>query len=306
MSMKQKGLGRGLDVLFKGGRELEQETEPQKLPLAALLPNPAQPRRHFAEGALEDLAASIRSQGVLQPILVRPVGGSIPPRYEIVAGERRWRAAKIAGLVEIPALVRELSDQETLAVALIENLQREGLNPLEEARGFLQLKEQFGLSQEDLAQKLGKSRSSIANSLRLMNLSETARQDLALGRLSAGHARALLAVPDPEDQESLRQKIVAEGLSVRDAEALAASFKESRPSGEEAEFAGPEKKHSQPGKPKPQSALLMDWQDKVNQATGITVKISGKETKGRISLCYASKEEFLRLLSRLGVEGVAR
>ncbi len=186
-------------------------------PIGQLRRNPDQPRKRFDEGDLEDLAASIRSKGVLQPIVVRPIKGE-SDAFQIVAGERRWRAAQKAGLHEVPILVRELSDQEVLEIAIIENVQRADLNPMEEAKAYQALIDQFGHKQEDIAKAVGKSRPHVANTLRLLALPERVRDLVAEQQLSAGHARAIAAAPDPE---ALAQKIVDLGLTVREAEALA-------------------------------------------------------------------------------------
>ena len=306
VSTQQRGLGRGLDALFKSGREQETGAAVQKVPLSALSANPQQPRRHFASQPLEELAESIKSQGVLQPILVRPLTGETPPRYEIVAGERRWRAAQKAGLVEVPVVVRELSDQETLVIALVENLQREDLNPMEEARGFAQLKEEFGLSQEDLAQRVNKSRSAIANSMRLLGLPEAAREDLAQGRFSAGHARALLTVSDPEAQEVLRLRMVRDHLSVREAEFLAAAWKESGAFPEEGSIPRTGGKRRTRGE-EPSAGPAMRGsmgalQEDLARCLSLPVKVAGDVNKGKISVAFNSKEELDRLVALFGLE----
>jgi ParB family chromosome partitioning protein len=179
-----------------------------------LRPNPRQPRAHFEEGALEELARSIETNGLLQPILVRPAGGE----YEIIAGERRWRAAQKAGLQRVPVLVKEAIDAEMVELALVENLQRADLNPVEEARAYKLLIEELGLKQEEVARKVGKDRTTVANALRLLSLGETALQALEGGAISVGHAKALLAQRRREDQEALLSLIVSKGLSVREAE----------------------------------------------------------------------------------------
>lgn len=209
MSARPRGLGRGLDALLP---RVEQGT--QRLNVSQLSPSALQPRKTFDEEALADLTASVKEKGVLQPILVRPV----PDGFEIVAGERRFQAATRAGLTTVPVIVRELSDQEALELAIIENLQRENLNPLEEAEAFEQLME-FGLNQEAVSQAVGKSRSAIANSLRLLALPPLAREALATGQISAGHGRAILAQPE-SDRDWAVQRIVEKSLSVRQAEGL--------------------------------------------------------------------------------------
>ena len=320
MSKVQSGLGRGLDALFRNNEAAlgaassapQNKNEISFAPLDALIPNPKQPRQHFAEAALEELAASIRSQGIVQPLLVRPSGNA---RYEIVAGERRWRAAKLAGLTEVPVLVRKLSDMEVMAAALIENLQREDLNPMEEAGAMAALKEQFGLSQEELASALGKSRPTVANALRLLNLSAEAREHLTQGRISAGHARAVLSLPTPEMQAELLLHIVQDALTVRDAEYAVTLHKE--------EGAFPwERAAAETASPLPVSALpvdtapplsakktlrkakslfLQNMQTLLRRNLNVRAGISGTEASGRISLTYRSREELYMLLQRLGV-----
>ncbi len=212
-----KRLGRGLSALLP-----EAEGELRTVPIEAIVPSPFQPRRRFSEEELAELAASIRARGILQPLLVREIA---PETYELVAGERRLRAARMAGLAEVPVLVKNLSDEEALSVALIENLQREDLNPLEEAEGYRRLMEEFGFSQEEVAQKVGKDRSTVANALRLLRLPEEIQEDLWEGRLSAGHARALLALEDRETMLAAREEILRRGLSVRETERLVRRLK---------------------------------------------------------------------------------
>ena len=227
MTSGNRGLGRGLDALLGGVKEDEkissESAEVRMIPVGNITPNPHQPRREFSEEGLNDLAASIKTRGVLQPVLVRSLGSG---RYELVAGERRLRASKQAGLVEIPTLIREMTDQESLAIALIENLQREDLNAVEEALGYQRLQQEFGLSQEELARQVGKSRSAVANSLRLLNLPDSVQQDIQQNAISAGHGRAIMAVSDEEMQDALHHRIVDNGLTVRQAEAQAAFCKQ--------------------------------------------------------------------------------
>ena len=216
MAKPKKDLGMGLDALFS-----ENDTgnlQARVLRLTEISPNKAQPRRDFDEKALETLAESIRQHGVLQPILVRPLtsGG-----YQIVAGERRWRASRMAGLEEMPVYIRELSELETARLALVENLQREDLNPVEEALGYKRLMDESGITQDELAKIVGKSRSAVANSLRLLGLDPKTTELLRGGEISPGHARALLAVEDVAAREELARRIVREDLSVRQVEALA-------------------------------------------------------------------------------------
>ena len=325
MAAISTGLGKGLDALIRETSEARDLSGVQVLLLKDIIPNPNQPRRKFNEKALEELAASIRSQGILQPLLVRPCGPAKPGKYEIVAGERRWRASQLAGLTEIPVLIRSFSAQDTLAAALIENLQREDLNPIEEALGIQTLKDEFGLSQDDLAKKIGKSRSAIANSLRLLSLPEGTRKDLADGRLSAGHARSLLAISDPQAQDRLKALIIDRHLSVREAEGLAAAWKEKDASEfdllltafaddegktaaggtfqpQEAAPSSPDRgpaTASEGKKSRPQSARLLEIQARISGLLNTAVRVTGKEDKGKISLSYNSKEELEALLARL-------
>lgn len=334
MALHPTGLGKGLDALIRETHDARESNGVQMLRLDDIVPNPRQPRRNFNEKALEELAASIRSQGLLQPLLVRPTGPATPNKYEIVAGERRWRASRIAGLAEVPVLVRSFSAQDTLAAALIENLQREDLNPIEEALGLQTLKEEFGLSQDELAQKLGKSRPAIANSLRLLSLPESMRPLIAEGRLSAGHARTLLSITDPRAQEYLKNLILESRLSVREAEGLASGWKETGKftlSGvttdelplletySETEQAGELEESAEPGaeagaepaanrmeekKTKPQSARILEIQNRIGDLFQIPVRVTGKETRGKISFSYNSKEELEQLLERLSAHAL--
>ncbi len=215
----KKRLGRGLAALI--GDDTSEESVVQDvrslrhMPIDLLKASPNNPRKHFADSELEDLARSIRDKGLLQPIVVRPLAGG---EYEIVAGERRWRAAQRAGIHDVPVLIRELSDGEALEIALIENIQRSDLNALEEARAYGLLMEQFSYTQQQLADSIGKSRSHIANTMRLMNLPDSVRKEIEAGNLTAGHARALVATDSPAE---LADKIIKLGLSVREAEGLA-------------------------------------------------------------------------------------
>ena len=310
-------LGRGLDALFRNNDNAPGQPQRQNalslVPLASLVPNPRQPRKHFAPEALEELAASIRSQGIVQPLLVRPAGNA---RYEIAAGERRWRAAQLAGLTEVPVLVRQLSDMEILAIALIENLQREDINPLEEARAMGTLRDQFGLSQEALATTLGKSRPAVANALRLLNLSAEAHDALEQGHISAGHARAVLSLGSLDAQSELLRHCIQDPLNVRDAEYAAAFWKEEGVfpwlTVEEDDHATiqTQAQHADQSaalaRPLPQrktkSPLLQNVQKRLRQDLKIHASISGSEARGRISLNYQSQEELYALLRRLGID----
>ena len=320
MASQHTGLGKGLGALIRETSTTRVASDVHTLPIKDLVPNVNQPRRTFTEKSLTELADSIKVQGVLQPILVRPLEGEQNGKYEIIAGERRWRASKLAGLVEVPVYVKTLSNQETLAAALVENIQREDLNPIEEALAIQTLKDSFALSQEDLAVKLGKSRSAIANSLRLLALPESLRKDIVDGLLSAGHARALLSISETKAQEYLRNLVLEENLSVREAEGLAATWKQTGSfvvADVEALVQGainvggvPAPAHDSAAAPtlaepaakqraKPQSQALLHVQTQVSQALGADVKVTGKETKGKISITYTSKEELEALLQKL-------
>jgi ParB family chromosome partitioning protein len=213
-SPSRRGLGRGLEVLLGGAGE----TELAKLPLGQIQANPRQPRRKVDAEALSGLAESVRAQGIIQPVVVRPIEGG---RYELIAGERRWRAAKAAGLATVPALVRETDDRESLLLALVENVAREDLSAVEEARAYALLQDEFALSLGDVAERVGRSKPSVSNRLRLLELPDDLLDLVERGQLSEGHARAVLAVPGNEERRALARRIVREGLSVRAAERAA-------------------------------------------------------------------------------------
>lgn len=221
MAKRKGGLGRGLDAIF-----IQNETEDGgntvTLKISEIEPNHNQPRRDFDEDALNALADSIKAHGLIQPILVKPLFGG---GYQIVAGERRYRACQLAGITEVPVTIRELTEEETMEIALIENLQREDLNPIEEALGYKALMDEHGLSQEEVAEAVGKSRPAVANTLRLINLPEKLSGMVSEGKLSAGHARALLAVENTKDMEDLADEIINSDLSVRQVEKLVKQFK---------------------------------------------------------------------------------
>ena len=296
MASAKRGLGRGLDALLQGFGDEPEAPGIAMVSIETIRANPNQPRRDFEVEALNELADSIRSSGVLQPILVRPVRGE-EYLYELVAGERRWRASQIAELQEVPALVRELDDQESLAIALIENLQREDLNPIEESMGLKRLQEQFSLTQEDLAERVGKSRSAIANTLRLMQLPESIQMDIRTGAMTAGHGRSLLAVTDPEAQEVFRLRILEKGLCVRETEAVAAYWKRMGAlPGDDAPSVASKKKVAVPP-PKE----VVDLGRRIGHAVGGNAQIRGSLDKGSIILPYSTPQELEGLLGALGV-----
>ncbi|WP_461210817.1 ParB/RepB/Spo0J family partition protein [Desulfocurvus sp. DL9XJH121] len=298
MAAAKRGLGRGLDALLQGFGDESNAPEIAMVPIGHIRANPNQPRRDFEEESLNELADSIRSSGVLQPILVRPIQGE-EFLYELVAGERRWRASQLAELVEVPALVRELDDQESLAIALIENLQREDLNPIEEAMGLKRLQEQFSLTQEELAERVGKSRSAIANTLRLMQLPDAIQLDIRKGNMTAGHGRSLLAVTEAADQEEFRLRILDKGLSVRETEAVAAYWKRMGvlPGDGSAPSAAKRKAPAAPP-----SKEVVDLGRRISHVVGATAQVRGTMDKGSIVLAYASQDELEVLLEYLGVD----
>jgi len=288
---KKRGLGRGLSALMADVSEPDKGasaslTADQNIPIEQIHPNPNQPRKRFESAPLDDLVASIKEKGVLQPLIVRPSGDG----YEIVAGERRWRAAQQAQLHSLPVLVRDFSDTEVLEVAIIENIQRADLNPVEEAAGYRQLMDRFGHTQEKMAEALGKSRSHIANLLRLLQLPPSVQSYLADGTLSAGHARALITADDPE---GLARKVISGGLSVRETEAL---VKKAAQSGNENIFSGDRKKKV-PVKDADTRALESD----LSAATGVKVLLTHKPDgeSGHLTLHYETLEQLDDLCRKL-------
>lgn len=286
---RQGGLGRGLDALLPAAADGQGGL--RHLRLGEIVPNRRQPRGGFDEQGLEELAHSLRRVGMLQPVLVR----SLPDgRYELVAGERRLRAARMAGLEEIPAIVRTTGDGELLTEALVENIHRVDLNPLEEAAALQQLLDDFGLTHEELATRLGKSRPAITNTLRLLSLTPTLQQRIANGTLSPGHARALLSVKDAAVQERLAQRVIAEGLSVRATEELARKA-------EEAPTPSPAASRSRKGKSTtpPTPSGLEHVAERLGDALATQVRLEGSEERGRIVVEFAGREDLERLLRLL-------
>jgi ParB family chromosome partitioning protein len=282
-------LGRGLAALIgDAGDEtaaIERTRGQRRVPIEFLRPNPRNPRRHFNDIELDELSTSIRAKGILQPILVRAVAGAADA-YEIIAGERRWRAAQRAGLHDVPVLLLEIGDKEALEIAIIENVQRADLNPLEEAMGYDSLIEQFSYAQADLAKIVGKSRSHIANTLRLMKLPESVKRYLAEGKLTAGHARALLASDNPE---ALARQIIEKGLNVRDVEALA---------GAQAEARGKTAKRRPRGA---KSADVRALEKKLSEILGLQVEINHRASGGDLRIRYRTLEQLDAVCRKLGV-----
>ena len=280
----ERGLGRGLGALLGDAALQSQEGGSLSLPISQVEPSLKQPRKRFEEDSLQDLADSIRANGIIQPLAVRRLSSGY---YQIIAGERRWRAAKLAGLTEVPAVILEADDRKVMELALIENLQREDLNPIEEAGGYKSLMEDYGLTQEEAARRVGKSRSAVANALRLLALPDPVRQLLEEGKLSAGHARAILSVPSGEAQMKLAKKVVADGLSVRQTEALAKRL------GEGARTAPPQKTDDL-------SIYDRAAEKDLGARLGRKVHIVRGKRKGKIELEYYNSDDLNALLDLLG------
>lgn len=283
--MAKKGLGKGLGMLFEidgGGEKDEARSEVSETRLSLIEPNRDQPRRSFDPEKIDELAKSIAEHGLIQPIIITPSEGG---RYKIVAGERRWRAAKKAGLTTVPTVIRSYSDEETAQIALIENLQREDLNPIEEALGYKRLTDEFSLTQEAVSERIGKSRSAVANSLRLLSLSDNLKKLIADGKLSGGHARALLAVDSEELRGQLAETIIKDGLNVRQAEALAKKLKKP-------------KREKKPADDM-YSAELERLGERLSSDFGTKVKISQNKNRGKIEIEYYGNEDLERILSLL-------
>ncbi len=299
---KPRGLGRGLDALLGAdaqvigtlGKPQEESGLPSTLKVKQLQAGKYQPRTRMDEGALNELADSIRTQGVMQPILVRPLEGKRNGKYEIIAGERRFRAACLAGLEEIPVLVREVADENAAVMALIENIQREDLNPLEEAQGVKRLLDEFGLTHEQAAQAIGRSRSATSNLLRLLNLAEPVQTMLLAGDIDMGHARALLAV-DAARQIMLANEVIAKAMSVRDTEKLVGrSIRES----EEGTAARPKKEQAHHGDAKRLEEALSD-----HLGTKVSLKV-GSGKRGQLIIDFHGWDHLNALLEQQGLAGV--
>jgi ParB family chromosome partitioning protein len=292
MSEVKRGLGRGLSALLGEvateqpiARDAARPAGVQMLPIASIAPNPDQPRRHFDSAALDELAASLTERGLIQPIVVRPHG----QRYQIVAGERRWRAAQRARLHEVPVIVRALGDAETMELAIVENVQRQDLNAIEEAAAYQRLMKDFGHTQDALAKIVGKSRSHVANLLRLLDLPEPVRDAVAEGKLSMGHARALLAVPD---SEPLAQEIIRRGLSVRETEALARGGRPARRREPAVDASG-----------EADSDIKM-LERQLGDQLGLRVAIAHGPQGGSVTIDYATLDQLDMLCQRLSGEPI--
>jgi ParB family transcriptional regulator, chromosome partitioning protein len=282
---KRGGLGRGLSALIPGAAE-EGGGGLLEVPVGAVQPNPRQPRSMFDDAALEALALSIQEVGILQPIVVRKIGDA----YELIAGERRLRAAKRAGLATVPAIIREADDADSLREALIENIHREDLNPIELAEAFRELLEELGLKQEDLAERLGVSRSHIANTIRLLQLPAEVQQQLAEGRMQAGHGRALLSLGDAEAQQTLALRTVAEDLSVREVEELVRNYLEHPATAAE--------RHAKPA-PEPAVSALAEVEEILCEQLATRVTIQMGKKRGKVIIEFGSADDLDRIVSEI-------
>jgi len=286
--VSKRALGRGIDALILGGGDESRSdlTNIASLPIEKLSPGEGQPRKTFNEESLEELAESIRAQGILQPILVEQVG----ERYEIVAGERRFRAAQKAGLTEVPVVIKQFSRDQRLQIALVENIQREDLTPIEEADAYRTLLNSLKIGQEELATRLGKKRSTVANSLRLLNLPEEMQAAVSQGTMSAGHARAVLALQNPSDREYLFRRIVDEGISVREAEAQVDALNRGK-------RAAKPKGHAPRKQTTPE---LGELEQKLIDRIGAKVVVRGDLDHGKIEITYFSRDDLERIFELLG------
>jgi ParB family chromosome partitioning protein len=292
---RRSGLGKGLGALIPKDVSTDRDRHPavREVPIGQIASNPYQPRNHFDEESLAGLTASIRELGVLQPVLVREAA---PDRFELIAGERRWRAAKRAGLQFMPIIVRDVSDELTLQTALVENLHRDDLNPLEEAAAYQQLIEDFGMTQEAVAHRVGKSRSAVANLLRLFQLTPQVQRLVADGQVSSGHAKALLGTPDRSFQEALAQRIVAEGLTVRETEE-AVRTRTAAPAPPPAGGSRPGTKLRAPG--------LLELEELLAEQLDTRVKINMGPKRGRVVIEFADLEDLERIYRVMSPDGEA-
>lgn len=285
---RRSGLGKGLSSLIPSDTETNETGKMAEIPISAIQANEYQPRSRFEEEALVSLTDSIRELGVLQPVLVRQLG---PDRYELIAGERRWRAARRAGLPSVPAIVRESDDRHSLEQALVENLHREDLNALEEASAFQQLIDEFELTQEQVAQRVGKSRSAVANTLRLFQLPGSVQRMVASGELAAGHARALLACPDRAVQEQLAAQVVSEGLNVRQVEERVRSLGEPKDAMDDSASSGTDS--ATVGSTRP--AALLELEELLGDHLATRVRASSATGRGKLTVEYADLEDLNRI-----------
>ena len=292
MNEKKRGLGRGLNALINTGSDTENNKENTKenheykevfINISLVEPNRDQPRKEFDKESLSELANSIKQYGILQPIIVQKNGDM----YEIIAGERRWRAAKEAGLTEVPVIVRDYDKQKVMEISIIENIQREDLNPIEEAMAYQSLMEEYGLKHDELAEKVSKNRSTITNSMRLLKLSKNIQQMLIDGRISTGHAKVLLSVEDINEQEKIAQELIDKSLSVRELEKLVKKYTKPR-------------KKKDDKDDKDYSLFYREYEDRLKDILGTKVQINTKDkNKGRIEIDYYSAAELERIVELL-------
>ncbi len=284
----KENLGRGLESLLGDAIGIEASEKIMRINLTDIQPNEAQPRKEFVQSQMETLISSIQEHGILQPIIVRPTSKG----YKIIAGERRWRASTQLGLKEIPAIVKTADSLKTIELALVENIQREDLNPMEKATAFSELKTNFGLTQEQIATKVGQDRSTVANTIRLLDLPEEVQGLVSRGTISMGHARSLLSLKDQKKQIALSERIAADDLSVRDVELIVSGKKDSLPS--TGETSG--------GRPTPHTAKsphILDLEDGLRRIVGTKVSIVEKNGKGRITIEFADNSQFENIVNRL-------
>ena len=285
--MEKKGLGRGLGALIPNGDNNVERSTVNEIDIERITKNPYQPRKSFNDEKFRELVESVRVHGVLQPVVVRTSGSG---QYELVAGERRLRASVAAGLKRVPAVIRELTDEQSLQVALIENLQREDINAMEAAQAYKRLADEFGLSQEELALSIGKSRSSVANTVRLLNLPEVIQRELSGGAISEGHARAILSLGETEDQVELCKRIVAAGLSVRDTERMARDWQNQV--GSDIGRANVSRETI----PAKQDPNVLEVESRLREVLGTKVNLVKNKDRGRIEIEFYSDDELERLL----------
>lgn len=277
--MKKQALGKGIHAFIPEEYGILKDERLADVPIGQVKPNPAQPRKRFDEAAIAELASSIKSSGVLQPIVVVPEGD----HYKIIIGERRWRAAQSAGLQKVPVLIRNIPKSQQVEISLVENLQREDLNPIEVAQAYERLIAEMGLTQQEIADKVGRDRSSVANTLRLLKLPPDVQEKLAANKISMGHARALLALEDPGRQSSLAKQIVAKNLSVREVESLVQE----------------RKKRASPGKKSGFDADLQALEEELIRIMGTKVSISGNRQRGLVRIFYFSLDELNRIYDHI-------
>lgn len=278
----KRGLGKGLEALLPQRTTLVSGRTILNISTSEIVPNPRQPRHTFDQNSLQELADSIKEHGIAQPLLVRQVDN----KYELIAGERRWRAAKLARLDSVPVIVKNISNEKSLEIAIIENVQREDLNAIDESESYSLLMKEFDLTQEEVAEKVGKSRSAIANSLRLNDLPKEIKDSIRKDEITAGHARAILGAGDERKQIQMWKDILENGLSVRNAEGIASSTRQ-------------KKSKTASAKASTGSPLINDVRDKFSSFFGTKVLVQGNEQKGRIEITYYSKDDLERIMDRI-------